>query len=82
MKDWDQYAKTCQETAKTTGSKPSTLDYLMIKATDSSLAISVFLLTIFFASIGLFYFNPDQHDKTNWAFSLDFSSKSSADRRS
>lgn len=67
MKDWDQYARTCQETAKTAGAKPSTWGYLFIKATDNSLAISVFLLTIFFASVGLFYFSAVQTEQTNWA---------------
>jgi hypothetical protein len=67
MKDWDNFARTYREAAKTTGTTPSKWDYLIIKATDNSLAISVFILTIFFASIGLFYFDSTQPQQTNWS---------------
>ncbi len=67
MKDWDTFARTCNESATTTGTKPSTFDYLLIKATDNALAVSVFILIIFFSAIGLFFINEAEHEKSNFA---------------
>ncbi len=67
MKDWDQFAKTVQKTAQVSGVKPNPLTYMFIKATDNSLAIAVFLLTILFAFVGLFWFEAADSEKINWA---------------
>ncbi|MFC1524284.1 hypothetical protein ACFL6N_05795 [Thermodesulfobacteriota bacterium] len=67
MEDWASFAKTSQETATVTGANPNPWAYLIIKSTDNFLGISVFVLTLVFASIGLFGFDSTQIDKTNWA---------------
>jgi len=67
VNDWEQFARTTQDTAKVAGAKPSAWQYLLIKATDNSLEIAVFVLTLIFTYIGLFIFDSTQLEKTNWA---------------
>lgn len=68
MKDWNTFAKTHHEHVATTSDKPKVRDYILLKTTDNMLAISVFILTLIFAYVGLFQFNSDGNaDKVNWA---------------
>jgi|AntAceMinimDraft_9_1070365.scaffolds.fasta_scaffold09872_3 hypothetical protein len=67
MKDWDSFAKTTQETVEVSGTKPSVYAYILIKATDSSLVIAIFILTLLFAYTGLFQFDKEQTEQINWA---------------
>lgn len=67
MKDWSQFAKACNDTAKATGSKPNPLDYFIVKFTDNLIPFSIFILTIVFAYVGLFMIDPAENQKVNWA---------------
>jgi hypothetical protein len=67
MKDWSEFAKTAQATAESVGTAPSAWQYIIIKATDNFLAISVFILTLIFAYVGLFTFTDIESDKASWS---------------
>lgn len=66
MKEWSAYTKTKNiDGSSERTEKPEIHEYILIKVTDNFLAISVFLLCIFFGLIGLFCELND--NSTTWA---------------
>jgi hypothetical protein len=68
MTDWASFTKIHGERIATTGEKPKITHYLVVKATENMLKISVFILILLFAYIGI-YGATTQTDanKMNWA---------------
>ena len=54
MKDYKEYYNTIAKSAETTGQKPSIKDYILIKILDNWPIVSLFILTLVFAGLGLF----------------------------
>ena len=66
MKDYQQYYQTVAKSADTTGQKPSIREYILIKLVDDLFIVLLFVLTFFFAVVGLF-FTPTNGEGTKWA---------------
>ena len=70
MNNYQQYYQTVVQAAPTTGQKPTVKEYFLIQVADNIFIILLFVLTILFACIGLFYTptNPAGNpDGSKWA---------------